>query len=48
MTWSSELENDAQRWANELAQKDEFKHDQLDDVSLSVHFSSSNASGWSL
>ena len=48
MTWSSELENDAQKWANELAQKDEFKHDKLDDVRLNVLFFSSHAGGWSL
>ena len=48
MTWSSELENDAQKWANELAQKDEFKHDKLDDVSFCVLFFSFNAVGWAL
>lgn len=34
MTWSSELEKDAEKWAKKLADTDQFKHDQLDDVSL--------------
>ena len=34
MTWSSELAQDAEIWAQELAAKDKFEHDTLDDVSF--------------